>query len=332
MDILVFGGTVFLSQTVAEVAVAHGHSVTVFNRGQSGQPVAGVRTVLGDRTDPDSLRQLAGQEFDLVFDTAYFPDRVRAAAELLEPSTGHYAFTSSINVFPGWPEVADYQSGGVYDGDPDVLGEQVPDGLPEGGAYGWRKVGAERAVLRSFGEHRASILRAGLIVGPHDSVGRLPWWLDRISRGGPTVAPGKPEDELRLIDARDIAEFALHLPAGTFEVTGPEHQISFGQLFAEIRRVTGSDAEFRWISDEDLVAAGIEPWTELPLWIPVADAPSRFGHDTTAAEAAGLACRPVLDTLVDTWHWMQSLPDGWRPAERTPGLAADREAALLATG
>jgi len=330
MKILVFGGTVFLSRTVAQTAVAHDHTVTVFNRGISGPQVPGATAVLGDRTDPEALRQLAGQEFDLVFDTAYFPEQARLAAELLAPSAGHYTFTSTINVFRGWPEQADYHAGGTYDGDPDAPGEQVPDGLPEGGEYGWRKVGAERAVLRAFGEHRTSILRAGLIVGPHDGVGRLPWWLDRISRGGEVLAPGDPDGQLRLIDARDIAEFALLRSAGTFEVTGPANQITRSMLFDEIRTVTESDARFRWLPDDYLASTGVAGWTELPLWIDPAEAPGVFAHDTTAAEAAGLACRPVRDTVRDTWDWMASLADGWHPSPRTPGLTAERERQLLA--
>jgi 2'-hydroxyisoflavone reductase len=330
MEILVLGGTAFLSRTVAELGVARGHNVTTFNRGRTGPPVAGARAITGDRTDPEDLRKLAGTAFDLVFDTGYLPEVVKASAELLEPSAGHYAYTSSISAYPGWPASADYQQQGVYDGDPDAVGEQVPDGLEENAAYGWRKVGAERAVLRSFGEHRSTILRAGLIVGPQDRVGRLPWWLSRVARGGQTLAPGLAQDELRMIDARDIAEFAMLRPAGVFEVTGPAHQISRGQLLDEAREVTGSDAEFTWVSEDYLIEAGVEGWTELPLWIPSAEAPGLWAADTSAAEAAGLACRPVRQTLLDTWEWMGSIEGGWQPAQRTPGLAPERERELLA--
>ena len=330
MEILVLGGTVFLSRAVAELGVARGHNVTTFSRGQTGPPVAGARAVTGDRTDPEELRALAGTSYDLVFDTGYLPEVVKASAELLEPNAGHYVFTSSINAYPGWPQQVDYHQHGTYDGDPDAVGEQVPEGLAEGADYGWRKVGAERAVLRAFGEHRSSILRAGLIVGPNDRIGRLPWWLDRVARGGQTLAPGKPEDELRMVDARDIAEFALLRPAGVFEVTGPAHQVNRGQLLAEAREVTGSDAEFVWVSDDYLAAAGVEGWTELPLWSPVAESPGLWVADTTTAEAAGLACRPVRQTLVDTWEWMRSIEGGWQPSPRTPGLAPERERELLA--
>jgi 2'-hydroxyisoflavone reductase len=330
MDILVLGGTVFLSRAVVETGRKRGHNVTTFSRGLTGWPVPGANALTGDRTKAEDLEQLRGKSFDLVFDTAYFPDQAKATAELLEPSASHYAFVSSISAYSGWPEQADYHAGGVYDGDPDAVGEKLPEGLADADAYGWRKVGAERAVLRAFGEHRTSILRAGLIAGPNDGIGRLPWWIDRISRGGQVLAPGQPHDELRLIDARDIAEFVLQLPAGTFETTGPAHQISRQQLFDELAEATGSKPEFTWVADEFLAEQGIRGWTELPLWLPRAEAPSLFAHDTTGAEAAGLACRRVMDTVRDTWDWMQSL-GGWTPSERAPGLAPDRERELLTT-
>jgi 2'-hydroxyisoflavone reductase len=331
MDVLVIGGTVFVSRAMVQTALARGHTVTTFNRGLTGTPVEGAHAVIGDRTEPEDLRQLAGRHFDLVFDTGYTPAAVRASAELLEPTAGHYAFVSSINAYPGWPEQADYRAGGVYDGDPDA-GDELPEGIVDAAAYGWRKVGAERVVLRAFGAHRTSILRAGCIVGPGDGTGRLPWWLDRVSRGGEVLAPGRPEAQLCLIDARDIAEFALQRPAGTFETTGPAQQIDRAQLLDEARRVTGSDARFTWVDEEFLSApaTSVQGWTELPLWSPSAEAPGLFAHDATAAEASGLACRPVLDTLVDTWGWMQTLDGGWQPSERTPGLAPARERELLA--
>lgn len=328
MRILVLGGTVFLSRSVVEVVLADGHLVTTFNRGLSGEPVAGAEELHGDRRNPEDLGQLAGREFDLVFDTGYDPSVVRATAGLLSPRAEHYAYVSSINAYPGWPEQADYQSGGVHDGDPDA-GDELPDGLDAGQAYGWRKVGAERAVLRAFGPERASILRAGCIVGPYDGVGRLPWWIDRISRGGEVLAPGDPGDELRLIDARDIARFALLRAPGTFEVTGPRHQMTRGELFAAIRTVTGSDARFRWLPDEQL-AGKVEGWTELPLWVPSAEAPGVWAHHTEPAEQAGLDCRPIGETVADVWRWMRTIPGGWRPSERTPGLAPDKERGLLA--
>lgn len=326
MDILVLGGTVFLSRAMAETAVAQGHSVTVFNRGRSGAAVPGVQTVQGDRSDPADLRQLSGRSFDLVFDTAYDPEYARASATLLEPGCGHYAYVSSVNAFPGWPEDEDYRVRGPWDAPADA---PEPEDLLPHQAYGWRKVKAENIVRTVFGDDRTSIMRAGCIVGPHDGIGRLPWWLHRVSLGGEVLAPGEPHRGLRLIDTHDLAAFALLRAPGVFETTGPAGQTDWAGLLAAARRVTGSDAEFTWVPDEAL-AGKVEGWTELPLWIPPAEGPSLWAHDTAPAEAAGLRTRPIESTVRDVWAWMQGVTGGWKPAERTPGLPPEREAMLLA--
>lgn len=325
MDVLVLGGSVFLGRAVVAEALAAGASVTVFNRGRSGPTPAGVEHVTGDRTDATDLAQLARRSFDVVVDTSgYVPTDVDASARLLAPSCGHYAFVSSINAFPGWPEADDYRLGGVHDGDPDAT---RADAVDEDTAYGWLKVGCELAARRAFGPDRTSVLRAGCIVGPDDTaIGRLPWWLDRVARGGDVLVPGAPADPVALIDARDLACFALLATTGTFEAAAPP--VSWAELMAACRAATGSDAAFHWVDADWLAKQDIEGWTEVPLWVP--DAPSLWAHDTAPAQRAGLTIRPITDTVADTWAWQRSVPGGWQPSPRTPGLAADKEAALLA--
>jgi 2'-hydroxyisoflavone reductase len=52
------------------------------------------------------------------------------------------------------------------------------------------KAGCERAVEQSF-DGNALIIKPGLILGPYENIGRLPWWLDRISRGGQVSRSGQ---------------------------------------------------------------------------------------------------------------------------------------------
>ena len=52
-------------------------------------------------------------------------------------------------------------------------------------------------------------------------MGRLPWWVERVARGGEVLVPGEPGDPVALIDARDFARFALAAVPGTFDVPGP---------------------------------------------------------------------------------------------------------------
>jgi 2'-hydroxyisoflavone reductase len=330
MDVLVLGGTVFLGRAVVSEAQALGADVTIFNRGASGPAPDGVAQVVGDRTVAADLDQLAGRRFDVVVDTCgYVPADVARSAALLAPTCGHYAFVSSINVFPGWPTADDYHAGGVHQGNPDAARHDVPAGMSESEAYGWLKAGCELAALREFGAERTSVLRGGCIVGPHDSaVGRLPWWIARVARGGEVLVPGAPDDPMALIDSRDLAVFALSGATATFEAAGPPDRDTRADLMAACRAATGSAATFTYVGDEWLVEQGVQGWTEVPLW--VSGAPSVFAHHTDEAKAAGLVWRPLHDTVVDTWAWQQSVPGGWQGADRTPGLAPEREAELLA--
>ena len=332
MDVLVIGGSVFLGRAVVAEALAAGASVTVFNRGRSGPAPNGVTHVVADRTDPLAIAQLAGRRFDVVVDTCgYVPAEVDLSAKALSASCGHYAFVSSINAYPGWPAEPEFWTGGVHDGNPDATRDDVPAGLSEAGPYGWLKVGCERAVERAFGADRCAILRAGAIVGPHDAaVGRLPWWIDRVARGGEVLVPGSPSDPIALIDARDLARFALSAVPGTFDVGGPPERDSRADLMAACRDATGSDATFTYVTDEEWLAAqGVESWTELPLWVPASEGPSVFASNSAPARAAGLRWRPLEVTVVDTWAWQRTVPGGWRPTELTPGLAPERERDLL---
>jgi len=327
MNVLVIGGTVFLGRAMVAAAQARGADVTIFNRGRSGPAPAGVTSLTGDRTVEADLAQLRGRHFDVVIDTCGFvPADVARSAAVLAPTCSRYVFVSSISVFPGWPEAQDYHAVGAYAGDPDATADDVPDGIEDGGGYGWLKAGCELAAAREFGPERAVILRGGCIVGPYDSVtGRLPWWIARVSRGGEVLVPGSPDDPISLVDARDLAEFALTAPGGSHETAGPRDRDTRADLMNACRDVTRSGASFTYVADDWLAAQAVEPWTEVPLWAP--GAPSLFRH----GEAVGMRWRPLAQTVADTWEWQTALPGGWGTAPRTPGLDQTREADLLAT-
>ena len=331
-DVLVLGGTVFLGRAVVAQAQQLGADVTVFNRGLSGAQPPGVTHVRGDRTVAADLEQLRGRHFDVVVDTCgYVPADVARSAGVLADTCGHYAFVSSVSVFPGWPESGDYHREGPWDGDPDATRPDVPESMDDAQAYGWLKAGCELAVQRALGTERCSVLRAGAIVGPDDSaVGRLPWWVARVARGGDVLAPGRPGDPVALIDSRDLARFALSGAAGVFECGGPTGRDTFGDLLSAAATATGADPRFVWVDGDWLTEQGVAGWTELPLWLPHAQAPGLWAHDNAAAQAAGLTWRPLGETVADTWDWLRRLDPAWTPSERTPGLDPAGERALLA--
>jgi hypothetical protein len=92
--------------------------------------------------------------------------------------------------------------------------------------------------------------------------------------------------------------------------------------------VTGSRGRLAWAPDELLTAHGVREWTELPLW---RTAKGTWAVDSTRARAAGLVCRPIAQTVADTWEWLTS---GSVPVEHPRGddhgIDPDKERGIVA--
>lgn len=317
--LLVLGGTVFLGRHVVQAALSAGWQVTVFNRGRRSVAWPGpVEALVGDRDGDTSA--LRGRRFDAVVDcSGYRPAQVHAVAEALGPSLPFWVFVSSISV------VARFPPGLAHDEDAPVT--------PDATGYGGEKARAEEAVRALCGEHGAAIVRPGLIVGPHDPTGRFAYWPWRVAQGGPVLAPGRPARPVQVIDVRDLAAWCVHLAhertAGTFNAVGPV--LPMHELLDACQAASGSSARFVWQPDAALLAAGVAPWTGLPLWIPEDDAD--FGGMLLArnerACAAGLRCQPIADTVATT---LAELPAN-QPADTAfPNvISREQEAALLAS-
>ena len=320
MRLLVIGGTVFLGRAVAEAALARENEVTLFHRGRHGADLfPAAEHLFGDRTH--DLSALEGREWDAVIDTCGFePEHVGAAARLLAGAVGHYGFVSSGSAYPGWPDVPVDEGSPVHEGD-----ERE---------YGPLKAACERAVEAAL-PARALLARAGVIVGPHENVGRLPWWLQRLAAGGDVVAPGPPEAPIQLIDARDLAAWMLDMAergeGGAYNAIAPPGSATWGGLLEAACEVTGRRAKLHW-ADPALVERTVEdPWEELPLW-PIPSLPGLYGMSGVRAAGAGLTPRPLAETVADTWAWLASggeLAD-WRSEVRASGLSGETERTLLA--
>ncbi|MCQ4210407.1 NAD-dependent epimerase/dehydratase family protein [Streptomyces longispororuber] len=306
MRILLLGGTWFLGKAVARDALATGHVVTVFNRGLSAPDVQGTQAVRGDRTRVDDLDRLARQgPWDLVVDTSaseMSPRQVLTSARALEPVARQYVYVSTVNAYTGWPKEPLTEESPVY-GAPSDADRDYGDGMGVTVHYGMQKAGCERAIRETFGEQRITILRPGVILGPGEYVGRLPWWLNRCAKGGDILAPGSPEQPIQPIDVRDVARFAITAPTGAFNVAAPQDLCTMNDLLLSCLTATRGDGRLVYAADEVLTAHGVREWTELPLW---RTSPGTWAVDTRHAQAAGLVCRPLAETVVDTWAWMQT--------------------------
>jgi nucleoside-diphosphate-sugar epimerase len=325
MHLLIIGGTVFLGRHLVEAARERGHAVTLFNRGQHNPDLfPDVEKLHGDRTG--DLSALRGRRWDAAIDTCgYVPRVVRASVELLADAVEYYTFISSISVY------ADFSKVGVDERDPvGTLADESVE-VVDGETYGPLKALCERAAEQAL-PGRVLNVRPGLIVGPHDPTDRFTYWPRRIARGGAVLAPDRPEHGIQIVDARDLASWIVRMvearQAGVYNATGPEYRLTLGRLFDECRAVSRADAHLVWVSERFLLDAGVQPWTEIPLWVPEED-PANAGFDAvdcTKAIAAGLRFRPLAETIRDTLAW-----DALRPADLEPraGLKHEREAELL---
>lgn len=330
MRLLVLGGSWFVGRVLVEEAVRRGHQVTVFHRGRSAGPPPGAQVIHGDREDWEGLARLAsGGPWDAVIDVpGSVPTVVRDSARALAGVVERYVFMSTVSVYRQWPSQPVSEQSPLHPGDPDFdPGWRHWDAV----AYGPLKAGCEAAVRREFGD-RLLFLRPGVVLGPHEYVGRMAWWLDRMRRAGPVLAPGRPERGIQPIDVRDLVAFTLSMveqaQGGTFNVATPMGRDTYEGLLTACRDVTGSDAEIVWVDEQWLVEHGVRQWTELPLW---RTSPGTWAMDPARAAARGLVGRPLRETVADTWEWLSAggrAVDHERQAEH--GIDPVKEAALLA--
>ncbi len=241
---------------------------------------------------------------------------VAAGAEALAGAVGHYVFVSSISVYASFAEVVDEHA---------PLAELSEPGSEDiGRDYGALKALCEEAVESAF-PGRATSVRAGLIVGPHDPTGRFTYWPHRIARGGDVLVPGPAWRPLQLVDVRDLAAWIVGVAeqglAGVFNATGPT---TMGAIVDAARRVTGTTARAVEVDDAFLGDQGVDEWMELPLWVDTRQESWRrfLEVDVSRAVAAGLTFRPLDETVAGTLAEAETV-DG-------VGLAPERERELLA--
>jgi len=324
MRILVIGGTRFVGKHFVAQALAAGHEITLFHRGQTGSdlfPEAEHR--VGDR-DSD-LAALAPGRWDATVDTcAYLPRQVHGLADALDGRGGHHLLVSSTAVYatPGGPGI-DEDAPLTELADPTV--EEV-----NADSYGGLKVLCEQAAAARHGDATV-LVRPTYVVGPGDYTWRFPWWVHRIARGGQVAVPGPAGNPAQLIDARDLGAFMVHLlevgAAGGFNAAGPSNTFTWAeQMDAIASAVAPAGTTLHWLTPAAAAAVVQDAGPgAFPLW--GGTGPERWVEtsDPAKAFAAGLTVRPLAGTIRDTLTWSRTSapPDGI-------GLSADAEAALLA--
>jgi 2'-hydroxyisoflavone reductase len=319
MRILILGGTRFVGRHLTEAALAAGHRVTLFNRGETNPDLfPEAEHLRGDRGR--DLSALQGRRWNVAIDVnGYLPKEVRASARLLAGAVESYVYVSTISVY------ADFKTPGLREDSPleePRPGDETADEIPPHG-YGRLKALCERFVEEAL-PGRALLVRPCVVVGPWDPTGRFPYWVERSFRGGETLAPGRPDRPVELIDARDLAAWVVKMAdgreTGVYNATGPESALTLAEMLEACREETGGAGRFTWVPDAFLAERGVR----LPFWLPE----ERFGYDladSSRALARGLAFRPLARTIRDVHDWVSEDPEG----RGSYDFPAEREAEIL---
>jgi 2'-hydroxyisoflavone reductase len=332
LRILVLGGTRFIGLHMTALALQRGHTLTFFNRGKTHtDKFPQIERIKGDRNgEIDGLRN---RQWDVVIDNSgYVPRHARLSAELLAPSVRQYIFTSSISVYPNFAEPRDEKS---------PVGKLADETIEkvDGETYGPLKALCEQAVAQAM-PGRTCVIRPGLIVGPDDNTDRFTWWPARAARGGEFIAPGAPVDPFQIIDVRDLAAFAIKAAeenvTGTYNLVSNPNGFKFGELTADCISAANTQAKPAlapkavWIPADFLEEQNVEPWGEMPVWLPAKGDEAAFaGTSNAAAVAKGLKISPLGKTVDDTMAWHLARPAEEREKLKA-GIAPEKEAAVLA--
>lgn len=337
MKVLIIGGTRFLGKALVAEAMKRGHEITLFNRGTNKEIFPEVEHLIGDRDSDLSL--LKNRKWDVAIDTCGFaPHQIKKAAAVLGDNIEYYTYISSISVYKDWIP---------HNITEDYLLQSMPKdklkAVEEGSISHYEYYGALKVLCEAEAEKhwpgRVLHIRAGLLVGPFDYTDRLPYWVQRIEQGGKVMVPGHPDRPVQLIDIKDLATWVFNMAeirkAGTFNLTGPDYELTMAELLNTCKAVTNSDAEFVWADEQFVLEHKIQPWTEMPLWIPEhfpleeekEPWKGSFRISIEKAVAAGLSFRPLEDTIHDVYRWEMDRQDTVRKA----GISRDKEQELLKT-
>lgn len=288
MDVLVLGGTSFVGRAIVADLLERGHNLTLFSRGVTGSdlfPQVARRT--GDRETGD-YAGLREQRWDAVIDVSgYVPRHVAQAADAIG-DTGRYLFISTGSVY-------------TRDGAADHMTESSPRLAPyreseiiDGETYGPLKVACEDDVQARWGA-RASIVRPGIVSGPHDSTDRFTYWVRRAAKGGRVAVPGRLDQPVQVVDSRDLARLVTIVLEQDLETTvnavGPRDPVTLSELIG----VCADGAAL------DLVP--VTPIERFPLVMADPSYDLMFRRNAALAYELGMPATPLAQTASDVRAW-----------------------------
>jgi nucleoside-diphosphate-sugar epimerase len=245
LNILIIGGSGFVSGTLAERALAAGHAVWTVTRGQRPLP-DGATPLVVDRQERDQFASTiaaAGVTWDLVVDCIGFaPADAEQDIEVFRTRTKHLVFVSTDFVYE--PSARRYP--------------QAEEGVFQTGGYGGNKRRCELVFANSdCGNMAWTVLRPCHIYGPGSQLGCLPLHgrdpklIEKMQAGKTLELVGGGHFLQQPILARDLADLILSVSDNPrcynqiFCAAGPDivESVDYYRIIADVLGVELSVAE-----------------------------------------------------------------------------------------
>ena len=281
---------------MVEAALAHGHEVSVFHRGNAKLPLpAGVTSLIGNRTTDFTSLQTGW--WDVVIDTcAYRPHEVHAMYDVLAGRIKKYVLISTVSVYSN--NIVDGSDESAELASTKKVLAQDPITIPiDGHSYGPLKVLCEEATLLHYPD--ALIIRPTYVLGENDYTDRYPTWVRRMRDNKIVECPNPTDAPMQYIDAKDLAELTmLAIEKG---VSGPINAAAstpghtFSEFLTRTRDAVNPDAQLAWVDgkDED----------EYPLWTGGELSPM-LAVSNAKALSLGFTPRSLEDTAREVLVWV----------------------------
>jgi nucleoside-diphosphate-sugar epimerase len=256
VNVLFVGGTGIISRACVELALAHGLSVTLLNRGERA-PVAGAHWVKGDIHDSALGKLLHEHRWDSVVDfIAFKPEDIVQRLALFGGRTDQYVFISSASA---------YQKPASHY----LITESTPLKNPYWD-YARDKIACEDALLVAHREagFPVTIVRPSytydrtLVPLALNSWGKTFTVVDRMRRGLPVIVPG---DGLTLWTMTHSTDFARGLVGllghrgalgHAFHITSDE-VLSWNQIYQAVADAAGVEQPKLVHIASELIALGL---------------------------------------------------------------------------
>lgn len=220
IEILVMGGTEFVSSSLAQYLIKKGYIVDIFTRGMKPLRFKGIRYhIKGDRDSISDLKTtLWNKEYDYVFDiSAYTKEDVeKLVSALNKEKLKKYIFCSS---------------GAVYNASNKMIKENFPRGENlNWGVYGWNKKKAEDYLLSMWETEKLPVVifRPTYIYGEGNNLYRESYLFDRINNGLVIPIPYGNNTRTQFIHISDLvkafesAMFCSEAIGKAYNITHPE--------------------------------------------------------------------------------------------------------------